>query len=133
MKILVMDDIASIMACYRELAQELNQSITQNRLDAALPAMLKKSIEMEKEFDIDFVLQDAHELIGDNGRGIPSEHLSLIFNPFFTTKEIGRGVGLGLTTAFNIVKMHNGSIHCQSEPGKETAFTVRLPGSSGTV
>jgi signal transduction histidine kinase len=46
-------------------------------------------------------------------------------------KEIGKGVGLGLTTALNIIKTHNGSIHCQSEPGKETAFAVQLPRNRG--
>jgi two-component system NtrC family sensor kinase len=69
----------------------------------------------------------------DNGRGIEPEHLALVFNPFFTTKVIGKGVGLGLTTALNITKMHNGSIECQSEPGKETVFTVRLPHNSGAA
>jgi signal transduction histidine kinase len=235
-----MADIASIVTCYRELAQMLDRSISQNHLDIELPGMIRKSMAMEKEYEIDFVLQDAHELISDcsegaariqsivhemryfappekqamascrlqeilerilarlseqkpsavtirqtidhlleivcnrphieqaltnilqnameavdgngeitvsgqalsdaielkiadNGQGIPPEHLALVFNPFFTTKEIGKSVGLGLTTALNIVKMHNGSIHCQSEPGKETTFTVRLPGNGGAV
>jgi signal transduction histidine kinase len=47
--------------------------------------------------------------------------------------KLGKGVGLGLTTALNIIRMHNGSIICRSEPGIETVFTVRLPDSGGTA
>ena len=118
------------------MAQKLNKSISQNKLDADLPGMIKKSSELEKEYDINYVLDDAHELIGDCSDGaarIQSIVHELIFNPFFTTKEVGKGVGLGLTTALNIILMHNGSIICRSEPGIETVFTVRLPDSGGTV
>ena len=65
--------------------------------------------------------------IRDNGRGIAPEHLSKVFDPFFTTKDVGQGVGLGLTTALNIIKMHNGSIHAVSKPGEATSFKVCLP------
>ena len=68
--------------------------------------------------------------IRDTGRGIPSDQLPHIFDPFYATKDVGQGVGLGLTTALNIVKMHNGAIHCQSEPGNQTVFTVVLPTSA---
>jgi two-component system, NtrC family, sensor kinase len=233
------EDIASMLTCYREMARTLDKSISQNKLDADLPGMIKKSMEMEKKYDIDFVLGDARELvndctsgaariksivhemryfahpekqviepyspaailekvvaqfdekkppdveirqdiehlpqiqcnlphmeqaitniiqnameavdghglisvcgrcrsdiieiiISDNGRGIEPEHLPMVFDPFFTTKEVGRGVGLGLTTALNIITMHSGAIHCQSDPGRETSFTVRLPNDSQT-
>ena len=50
-----------------------------------------------------------------------------IFNPFFTTKEIGHGVGLGLAISYGIVKEHNGEITVESEYGKGAKFTVSLP------
>jgi len=65
--------------------------------------------------------------VEDNGAGIPEEHISKLFTPFFTTKEIGEGTGLGLAIAYGIVKMHSGDIVAESEEGKGSTFTVRLP------
>ena len=227
-------DINQMLACYRELAKTLDQSISEKQLHAKLPKMLKQSIQMEQKFDIDFIMQDIDELVSDcvggaeriktivhemryfahpekqsiepynvagilnkvvaqfaahlplgvtidntvndlpeiecngphieqaftnliqnaleaidghgqifieghiagdaieieirdNGHGIAIEHLSKVFDPFFTTKDIGSGVGLGLTTALNILKMHNGSITCESNPKQGTCFTICLP------
>lgn len=63
----------------------------------------------------------------DNGYGIPEDHLHQIFNPFFTTKEPGKGVGLGLSISYTIVKNHGGTIEADSKVGKGTTFTIRLP------
>jgi two-component system NtrC family sensor kinase len=71
--------------------------------------------------------------IADTGRGITAEHLPMVFNPFFTTKEVGKGLGLGLTTAMNIIKMHNGTINCESIPGKGSCFSISLPCDSKTI
>ena len=65
--------------------------------------------------------------VKDNGCGIPRENLSKVFDPFFTTKEMGKGTGLGLAIAYGIVKMHSGDISVESELGKGTIFTIRLP------
>jgi two-component system NtrC family sensor kinase len=65
--------------------------------------------------------------VDDTGCGIPKENLGRIFDPFFTTKPVGKGTGLGLSIAYNIVKEHQGSITVESEVGKGTTFTVRLP------
>jgi uncharacterized protein len=64
--------------------------------------------------------------IQDNGRGIPQEIQSKIFSPFFTTKPVGKGTGLGLNTSYNIVKKHAGEIKVYSRPGR-TCFEVSLP------
>jgi PAS domain S-box-containing protein len=63
--------------------------------------------------------------IQDTGKGIPKENLDSIFEPLFTTKP--KGIGLGLVIVKNIIEGHGGSIHVQSEVGKGTIFTVSLP------
>lgn len=71
--------------------------------------------------------------VTDTGCGIPPENLSRIFEPFFTTKEVGVGTGMGLSLSYQIVKKHQGEIFVESEPGKWTTFTVRLPIDGGVV
>ncbi len=66
-------------------------------------------------------------LIKDRGCGISAEHLSKIFDPYFTTKE--KGSGLGLTTAYSIIKKHQGYIEVESKSNKGTTFTIYLPAS----
>jgi hypothetical protein len=65
--------------------------------------------------------------IADTGSGIPSDQLSRIYDPFFTTKDIGRGTGLGLSITYGIVREHDGAIHCDSAVGQGTRFTLTLP------
>ncbi|MFZ4621997.1 MAG: sensor histidine kinase [Bacteroidota bacterium] len=66
-------------------------------------------------------------IVADNGDGIPEENLSQIFNPFFTTKGEGKGVGLGLAVVFGIIEAHKGDIDVKSELTVGTTFTVSLP------
>ncbi|MBU2676045.1 MAG: hypothetical protein KJP16_03100 [Gammaproteobacteria bacterium] len=65
--------------------------------------------------------------IDDNGKGIDPKHLNAIFNPFFTTKDVGQGTGLGLSISYAIIKKHGGDIQVTSERGKGTTFRVMLP------
>jgi signal transduction histidine kinase/iron only hydrogenase large subunit-like protein len=65
--------------------------------------------------------------VRDNGCGIPQEDHDRVFQPFFTTKSIGRGTGLGLAITYGIVKMHHGSIWFESAPENGAAFFVELP------
>jgi len=66
-------------------------------------------------------------IVRDDGCGIPAEILLHMFEPFLTTKETGRGVGLGLAISRSILERHNGNIEVQSEVGRGTTFTVTLP------
>jgi PAS domain S-box-containing protein len=63
----------------------------------------------------------------DDGPGIPEENLKRIFNPFFTTKEVGKGTGLGLSICHGIISQHHGNIYAESEFGKGAMFVVELP------
>jgi two-component system, NtrC family, sensor kinase len=65
--------------------------------------------------------------VADTGLGIPPEQLSRIYDPFFTTKAIGRGTGLGLSITYGIVREHGGQIQVDSAVGQGTRFTVELP------
>jgi hypothetical protein len=63
----------------------------------------------------------------DTGTGIAPEHLSKIYDPFFTTKQIGQGTGLGLAVSYGIIHDHGGNIHVESKPGEGALFRITLP------
>jgi two-component system, NtrC family, sensor kinase len=65
--------------------------------------------------------------VSDTGHGIKREDIKRIYDPFFTTKGIGRGTGLGLAVSYGIVQEHAGGIFVDSTPGKGTTFQVALP------
>ena len=65
--------------------------------------------------------------IRDNGMGMKKEVKDRLFEPFYTTKEVGKGTGLGLSVVHGIISAHNGAIEIESEPGSGTCFTIFLP------
>jgi signal transduction histidine kinase len=67
--------------------------------------------------------------VADNGHGIKPEELPHIFEPFYSTKLDGKGVGLGLSMTYGIIRKHNGLIEVNSNTGKGTVFKIKLPRS----
>ena len=65
--------------------------------------------------------------VADDGPGIPRDALARIFTPFFTTKAVGKGMGLGLTITRQVIKQHGGTLEVDSTPGQGTTFTIRIP------
>lgn len=101
---------------------ELNQVWT-NIIDNAIDAMDGKGeLLLRTSYRDPWIVVE----ICDNGPGIPAEIQSKIFYPFFTTKAVGTGTGLGLNTSYNIIRKHNGDIRVYSRP-QETRFEVWLP------
>ena len=90
-----------------------------------------RNIHLEEAFERDRVVLAKGDYImvelRDEGKGIAPEHLTKIFEPFFTTKRTGEGTGLGLSTAYGIVKQTGGFIFCDSKLDEGTVFTLYFP------
>jgi signal transduction histidine kinase/CheY-like chemotaxis protein len=71
--------------------------------------------------------------VGDDGAGIPPEHLARVFEPFFTTKPDGRGTGMGLATVYGIAAQHGGFVEVVSKVGEGSTFSVHLPLAEGAA
>jgi signal transduction histidine kinase len=106
-------------------AGQINQ-VFMNLLTNAAQALAGRehaTITIETRVDGDDVVAK----ITDNGPGIPPEVLPRIWDPFFTTKEVGEGTGLGLSIVHELVERHHGTIECDTTVGQGTTFTIRLP------
>ena len=88
-----------------------------------------QAIDDEGVINIETSVDDTHVLarVIDNGKGILPENLDQIWNPFYTTKAVGKNQGLGLAVTYDIVKKHDGIIKVNSTVGVGTEFIVSLP------
>ncbi len=99
------------------------------------PAIHVKASKIEINDRTESASTDAYEgtficvEVRDNGIGIDADSIDNIFDPFYTTKAIDQGTGLGLSTVHGIIGLHNGWIECQSEIGQGTIFLIYLPAS----
>ena len=125
-KVDVIRDYEPNLPCISAYGRELNQvwtALIENALDA-----------VQDEGEIKLLVRTAGDMllieIWDNGPGIPIEQQARIFEPFYTTKAPGSGLGLGLDVVSRIVRMHRGFVTVQSKPGS-TCFQVRLPLQQG--
>jgi signal transduction histidine kinase len=84
------------------------------------------SVEHHVRLSIETQAESVIIFVQDTGCGIPAENLSQLFKPFFTTKDIGQGTGLGLATSYKLVQSWGGSISAESQSGKGTTFIVSL-------
>jgi signal transduction histidine kinase len=106
-------------------------SIDSEKMTIAIANLIKNAIEamQEKPKLLKIISNVSDEnvevVISDTGKGIPKDKIKYIFDPFFTSKIYGPGFGLTFTQ--RIIQEHNGSISVESEPGKSTTFTIRLP------
>ena len=112
-------DVPNIL-CY---PQQLNQ-VFLNLLVNAAQAMEKQGVITVRTWHED---DNVFVSVRDCGKGMTDEVMNRIFEPFYTTKELGKGTGLGLSISADIVRKHGGEITVQSEVGVGTLFTVRLP------
>ncbi|TVP63554.1 MAG: PAS domain S-box protein [Nodularia sp. (in: Bacteria)] len=121
--------------CY---AGQLNQvfiNILTNAIDVLEERDEKRSYQEIQDFPsiirISTQMLNEHQIIikiGDNGLGIPEKIKQLIFNPFFTTKPIGKGTGMGMSISYQIItKNHGGRFYCISSSGQGTQFVIEIP------
>jgi signal transduction histidine kinase len=101
------------------------QQVFLNLFLNAIQAMPEGGVLCSKVKDIQEGLLEIDVI--DNGVGIPPEYLQKVFDPYFTTKEVGEGTGLGLAVCFGIINKHGGKIMVDSELGKGSTFHVFLP------
>ena len=141
----IIEDVLSL----RAYEHKLNNIEVKRRLAPDLPEIMADYFQMQQVFvniiiNAEYFIKEEHNggtltvttkrqndtvvvSIADDGPGISEECLGQIFNPFFTTKEVGKGTGLGLSICHGIVTEHGGKIYAESEPGKGATFVVELP------
>ncbi len=102
--------------------QQVLLNLISNALDSIMESH-KKEIHIEVHREDDFV----QLTVADSGCGLAPENLEKVYDPFFTTKPIGQGTGLGLSTSRSIIDTHGGNITCESKLGEGTTFKILLP------
>ena len=132
-------DYASLplVRCYAGQLNQVIMNLLVNAIDALeAEPVRQKVIRIWTECTADEPAEDKRVLIhiADNGSGISEEVRSRIFNPFFTTKPVGKGTGMGLSISYQIItQKHGGKLYCYSTPGEGTEFVIELPLEPETV
>lgn len=112
--------------CYSGQLNQVLMNILANAIDA-----LEEKKDSCSQIKISTSVVDSHWVkiaIADNGPGIPAQIKSKIFNPFFTTKPVGKGTGLGMSISYQIItEKHGGNLECFSTPGIGTEFVIQIP------
>ncbi|WP_022660301.1 sensor histidine kinase [Paucidesulfovibrio longus] len=130
---LVSSQLPSNIALTSDIPDDLLLRIDQQRLQEAFINLILNAVQAiepdEGHIRIRAEREQHHALITveDDGSGMDARTLERIFDPFFSTKEVGQGTGLGLFIVYGIVEKHLGRIDAESTPGKGTTFSIRLP------
>lgn len=134
-------DIAPVLGNNTQINQ-LIINLCSNAADAMLPIGGRLTIEMDN-ITLDEAMAHSYHclkpgayvkiVVADTGCGMDAKTLERIFEPYYTTKKIGKGTGIGLAVVLGIVEQHNGVIAVESKPDHRTAFTVLLPAFHGQV
>lgn len=127
-----------LIECYAGQLNQVFMNILVNAIDALEDSVLRGRWGTKKQLKADnpriyirTQLPAPNQVtirIADNGLGIPEDIKDQLFNPFFTTKPVGKGTGMGLAICYQIItERHNGSLECISQPGVGAEFVVRIP------
>jgi len=137
----IADDVAPILGNATQINQLLI-NLCSNSTDAMINTGGAITIDLNNE-TIDEKFSNFHAslsqgryvklVVGDSGHGMDKGTLDRIFEPYFTTKEFGKGTGIGLAVVHGIVERYNGMISAESSPGKGTVFTILLPVYEGHI
>ncbi len=115
-----------LVECYPDQLNQVFLNLISNAIDALQASRTANPV--LKIWVSQFQHQGVRVAIADNGPGMTAKVQQQIFNPFFTTKPVGQGTGLGLATSYTIVvNQHGGAITCDSAPGRGTTFYVDIP------
>jgi signal transduction histidine kinase len=118
------DDLPPIVASWEHLKSVwLNLIINARDAVNQLPQQRQIFITTQLDGEKDHV----QVIVQDNGKGMSEAELVHIFEPFYTTKDPGKGTGLGLATSHRIIEQHGGEINVVSAPNEGTTFIIRLP------
>jgi len=99
-----------------------------NLLSNAALAMQKAPRETPRiEIAAEWIDHRLHVVVTDNGPGIPERNLTRVFEPFFTTRDVGKGLGLGLSISYSVIQRHGGTLAVTSQEGEWARFTFDLP------
>jgi PAS domain S-box-containing protein len=132
-KLLVMADPGQIEQVLMNLATNASDAMAQGgRLSISTKRVLVRE-GSEAQYGLSKPGGYALICVADTGPGIAKKSLDKLFEPFYTTKEVGKGTGLGLSIVYGIIKQHDGSVLVTSKPGKGTTFNIYLPLIKGHV
>jgi PAS domain S-box-containing protein len=115
------ESVGLLLLDQKNIKQVLINLIMNARYAVGINGLITVKTKSDPLFD-DVIIQ-----VIDNGKGIEKKNLGRIFDPFFSTKPTGEGTGLGLSVSYGIIHNHGGHIDAESEPGKGSVFTLKLP------
>ncbi|HEY9645805.1 MAG TPA: ATP-binding protein [Chroococcidiopsis sp.] len=124
-----------LVECYPGQLNQVFMNILVNSIDALEESNIERTYQTIKDHHNQITIRTAivdeewvEISIADNGVGIPKEIQQRIFNPFFTTKPLGKGTGMGMSISHQIItEKHGGKLECFSTPGAGTEFIIRIP------